>query len=183
MYHILLQKHYENHFKAKGTKRVWKIDPHRKLSQEFHVLEFPPGKVHKAWTYCTIGMSAERTDNNLIEIVLYSPKQEESLVELLAMITSYHNNSAPLNIHHTVNIGRPWLDDSVCTYGFISLPYLDGENLEFFKFGDKTIHCYWFIPITEREKEFKVKNGCEALEVLFETKKINYLNPNRRSLA
>jgi hypothetical protein len=182
-YHSLLRSHYEKHFNAEGSKRVWSIDPHNRSRPEFYVLEFAPGLTHQMWAYCTIGMSSDRRDNNLIEIVLYSRKQDESLVELLTLVASYHNNSAPLNLHHTVNIGRPWLDASLCDHGFISLPYLDGESLELFRYNDKIIHCYWFIPITKKEMKFKMKNGCDALEDLFEAKAIDYLNPARRSLV
>lgn len=134
------------------------------------------------WMYCTVGMSLERADDNPIELFIYSPKKDQSLVELMTLISSYHRNSAPLNIHHTFNIGRPWLDKSVCDYGFISLPYLDGESLELFNFNETVIHCYWVIPVTESEKTYKNEKGCDALEDLFEDKKINYLDINRDSL-
>ena len=91
-------------------------------------------------------------------------------------------NGLPLNIHHTVNIGQPWLGDSICDHGFISLPYLDGPDLEIFQFNGHEIHCYWFIPITEKERDYKTEQGCEALEQLFESKQINYLSPNRKCL-
>lgn len=135
------------------------------------------------WAYCTLGMSLDREDNNLIEAVIYSPREDEALVELLSLVSSFHNNSAALNLHHTFEIGHSWLDDSLCNYGFVSLPYLDGEGLEIFKFEDKVFHCYWIIPITKSERELKIKHGCEALENLFEEKGINYVNPNRLSLV
>jgi len=115
-------------------------------------------------------------------LLVYSPKSDNLLVELLTVCASYHRNGLPLGLHHTVNIGQPWLDNSKCDHGFISLPYLDGEELEIFSFGGQEIHCYWFIPITEKERDYKVENGCEALEQLFEDKRFDYLNPNRDSL-
>ena len=178
-----LKKHYEDHFGAKGVKHIWPIDPHNKMHRDFYVLEFTPNKKHNMWTYCTVGMSLDRSDNNLIEIFIFSPRKDESIVELLTVIASYHRNGDPLNIHHTFNIGRPWLDDSVCDYGFISTPYLDGEELELFKFNDKVIHCYWIIPITETEQEYKIEKGCDALEDLFEEKGIRYSDPTRKSLV
>src|SRR5690348_11901648 len=99
------------------------------------------------FVYCTVGMSADRTDENLVELFVFSPKPDSQLVELMTICASYHRNKLPLNIHHTVNIGHPWLDDSVCDHGFISLPYLDGPELEIFKFEGLEIHCYWLIPI------------------------------------
>ena len=104
------------------------------------------------------------------------------MVELLTICASYHRNGKPLNLHHTVNIGQPWLDESNCDHGFISLPYLDGEELEIFNFDGQEIHCYWFIPITKNERDYKSKNGYEALEELFEKKQFDYLNPNRPCL-
>lgn len=153
------------------------------MHRNFCVLEFSPGPRHDMWTYCTVGMYLDRSDNNLIELFIFSPRKDESIVELLTIIASYHRNGDPLNIHHTFNIGRPWLKDSACNYGFISLPYLDGEDLEIFKFDDEVIHCYWIIPITEKEKEYKIENGCDALEDLFDEKQIEYLNPKRKSLV
>jgi hypothetical protein len=181
-YTLLLRKHYEDYFDSQGTKKVWSIDPHKKLHADFYVLEFDPNKKHNMWTYATVGMSLDRDDDNLIELFVFSPKKDEALIELLTIIASYHRNSDPLNIHHTFNIGQPWLDNSVCDYGFISLPYLDGKDLELFEFNNNTIHCYWVIPITEQEKNYKIEKGCDALEDLFEEKGVDYLNPNRKSL-
>lgn len=177
-----LQRHYEDHFGTKGNKTVWNLDPHKKMHPDFYILEFAPNERHNMWTYCTVGMSLDRKDDNLIELFIFSPKKDDALIELLTIITSYHRNSAPLNIHHTFNIGQPWLDDSICDYGFISLPYVDGKELEIFKFENNTFHCYWVIPITESEKEYKIEKGSVALEDLFEEKGIEYLNPYRQSL-
>lgn len=98
------------------------------------------------------------------------------------MNASFHRNSGPLNIHHTVYVGKGKSFKATCDHGFISLPYLDGEALEIFKFNNKTVHVYWFIPITEKERDYKIKNCCEALEQLFEDKKLNYVDFNRSSL-
>ena len=179
-----LRQHYENYFGLTGKRLTLEKGPKEKLHSEFHVLEFPPNQKHSMFCYCTAGMSADRLDDNLIELVVYPPKAHDSLVELLTICASYHRNVLPLNIHHTVNIGQPWLDDSTCDHAFISLPYLDGHELEIFNFdNNKEIHCYWLIPITEKERDFKIENGCEALEQLFEEKRIDYLNPGRDSLV
>jgi Suppressor of fused protein (SUFU) len=178
-----LLQHFERYFGKSGKKIRLEYGPKEKLNPDFYVLEILPNDRHNMFCYCTVGMSADRLDENLIELVLYSPRQDNSIVELLTFCASYHRNKLPLNIHHTVNIGQPWLDNSKCDHGFISLPYLDGELLELFNFGGQNIHCYWFIPITEKERDFKVENGCEALEQLFEEKTFNYLNPSRESLA
>jgi hypothetical protein len=177
-----LTHHYENFFGVKGNRLILQKGPTQKLHKDFFVLEFPHNDKHKMFCYCTVGMSADKLDDNLVELIVYSPKPDNLLVELLTVCASYHRNGFPLNLSHTVNIGQPWLDNSKCDHGFISLPYLDGQELELFSFGKQDIHCYWFIPITEQEKEYKRKYGSEALEQLFDDKQFDYLNPNRDSL-
>jgi hypothetical protein len=154
-----------------------------KLHYDFYVLEFGPNERHDFWTYCSVGMSLDRSDDNLIELFVFSSRQDEGLVELVTVCASYHRNVLPLSLHHTVNIGQPWLDNSKCDHGLISLPYLDGPELEIFTFKRTEYRCLWLIPITEQERDFKVANGCEALEQLFEDKQLDYLDPNRPSLT
>lgn len=178
-----LQEHFETWFGKPGKKMKLEYGPQEKLHLDFSVLEIAPNNRHSMFCYCTVGMSVDRLDENKIELVLYSPRPDNSLVELLTVCASYHRNKLPLNIHHTMNIGQPWLSNSKCDYGFISLPYLDGDGLEFFNFAGQDIHCYWLIPITEKERDFKVEHGCEELEDLFESKNIDYLNPDRESLV
>jgi hypothetical protein len=178
-----LRQHFETYFGVTGKPLTLDKGPKEKLHPDFFILEFPPNKRHSMFCYCTVGMSADRLDDNKIELVVYSPKPDTSLVELLTYCASYHRNKLPLNIHHTVNIGQPWLDNSKCDHAFISLPYLDGEDLELFTFEGNSIHCYWLIPITEKERDYKMENGCEALEQLFEEGQLDYLNPNRKCLV
>lgn len=178
-----LTRHYENYFGMTGNPLRYDKGPIEKLHNGFFVLEIPPNNKHQMFCYCTVGMSIGRSDENLIELVVYAPKSDQLLIELLTVCASYHRNSLPLNLHHTVNIGQPWLDESNCDHGFISLPYLDGQDLEIFRFDDQEIHCYWFIPITEKERDYKITNGCEALEQLFEDEQLDYLNPKRETLV
>ncbi len=177
-----LAQHYQQYYGVEGKKHTLGSGPRAKLHPGFHILEFPPNKRHGAFVYCTAGMSADRTDDNLIELFVFSPKASHQLVELLTYCASYHRTGLPLNIHHTVNIGQPWLDNSVCDHAFISLPYLEAGGFEIFPFDDREVHCYWLIPITKEERDYKVENGCEALEQLFEEKELDYINPRRACL-
>lgn len=178
-----LSRHYENYFGVTGKRLKLNKGPVEKLHPDFFILEFPPNGRHDMFCYCTVGMSADRFDENLIELFIYSPKSDESLVELLTVCASYHRNGLPLNLHHTVNIGRSWLDKSKCDHCFVSKPYLDGEELELFQYDEQEICCYWVIPITETERDFKIENGSEELEQLFEDKQLNYLDPYRDCLV
>lgn len=178
-----LTRHYNAYYGMQGKRLTLTTGLVEKLHKDFFVLEFPPNARHKMFCYCTVGMSADRHDDNLIELVMYSPKQAASIVELMTACASHHRNVLPLNLHHTLNIGQPWVDNSKCDHGFISLPYLDGQSLEIFNFDKKEIHCYWLIPITETERDYKIDNGWEALEQLFEDNQLDYLNPERDSLV
>lgn len=177
-----LRKHFEIYFGTSGKQLTLDHGPQGKLHSDFYVLEIAPNSRHNMFCYCTIGMSVDRLDDNLIELVLYSLKPDNSIIELLTVCASYHRKKLPLNIHHTVNIGRSWLEGSKCDHGFISLPYLGGTDLEHFNFAGQVIHCFWLIPITEKERDYKIEKGCEALEQLFEEKNLDYLDPNRESL-
>jgi len=157
--------------------------PTEKLHSDYYTLEFKPHDQYNFWTYCTVEMSLDRENNNLIELFIFSPRQDETNVALLTFCASYLGNDLPLNLNYTVNVGQPGLNQSECDHGFISLPYLDGENLELFDFNSKTYHCYWFIPLRNKKKQFKTDNGSEALEQLFEEKQFNYLDPKRPCLV
>ncbi len=178
-----LRRHYESIYGASGNKLTWDTGPTHKLHSEFFVLEFGPSKRHKMWTYTTVGMSLDRDDENLIELITYSKEKDKSRIELLTVSASFHKNSEPLNLHHTVVVGQLKNSDTTCDHGFISLPYLEGEDLEIFKFDKKEIHCYWFIPITEQERNYKIEFGCDALEDLFEEKQFDYLDKARKSVV
>ena len=182
-YTTQLSQHYTSYFGIPGHQRRLNSGPLEKLHPNFYVLEFAPNPRHNCWIYCSVGMSLDREDDCLIELFVLSPRQDNALVELITVCASFHRNVRPLDIHHTVNIGRPWLNQSNCDHAFVSLPYLDGEALELFPFEGQHYHCYWLIPITEKERDYKIEQGCEALELLFEDKQLDYLNPDRVCLV
>lgn len=178
-----LRRHYESFYGVTGNKLTWDKGPTHKLHRDFYILEFGPSKRHQMWTYATVGMSLDRDDDNLIELITYSKNQDNSRVELLTLNASFHRHSEPLNLHHTVVVGQLTETTTTCDHGFISLPYLEGEELELFNFNGQEFHCYWFIPITEKERDYKTEFGCDALEDLFEERQFDYLDKQRRSLV
>lgn len=179
-YRESIQKHYESIWISGSTPRYWRKGPIGQLNPDFTVLEFAPRHDRDMWTYATCCMSSEN-DSRPVELHIFSSKQDPSLVELLTAIAYYHINDSKLDLHHTVNFGRSWQDNSECTFGFISLPYLDGPDLE--DGLDKTVKFYWLIPVTEKEVELKKKYGIKELENKFEEEGLDYINPGRKSLA
>lgn len=179
----IVLRHYKDNWGAGYQIKRYEMGPMRTLSPDFRILEYPPTSQRKMWTYATCGMSS--FDNQQpIELHIFSSIQDDNLVEILTAVSYYHMNDAKLNLNHTVNFGIPWQHGSNCSYGLISLPYLDGPSLEILKVdGSSTIHFYWLIPITLEERDYKKKHGTEALEEKFEQKGFDYLDPFRRSLV
>ncbi len=134
------------------------------------------------WTYATIGMSLD-DDERPIELHMFSQEQSEEIVELLFATAHFHATGERLDLGHTVNFGRPWMDNSLCDHGLITLPYLDGPAVENFQVDGIWAKCYWLVPVTRAEVLFKAKWGVEKLEEVFESSNFNYADPKRPSLA
>jgi len=156
--------------------------PMRLVDDSFRIAEFPPTEVRKMWTYASIGM-ADLRQSAPIELHLFAPVQDRSLVELLTAVAYYHTTVAGISLHHTVNFGRPWREGATCSHGFVSLPYLDGPRLENLQAGDDPVKCFWLIPITDAELAFKRQHGVESLENSFDRSPFDYLDARRNSVV
>jgi hypothetical protein len=180
-----IENHYKSIWGDNYTPRYWYKGPIHKLNPDFCILEFTPSSSQSMWIYATCCMSNLNNDKNQVELHLFSSEQDHSLIELLTAVAAYHceNNSNRLGLHHTVNFGRPWQKESICDYGFISLPYLDGPKLENGKIDNHDLKFYWLIPVSKREVEFKKEYGVDSLEDKFETLGLDYINPSRESLV
>lgn len=146
------------------------------------MFEFAPSSKTFSWVYATCGMTP-LTEATPLEIFLLSPTQTERHVELLTVIAHYHQTGSRLGLGHTVNFGRPWLENSRCSFGLISLPYPFGPALENANVAEKNARVLWLLPITSEERSFKTASGLSALEELFEKQQFDYLDPMRRSVV
>lgn len=131
-----------------------------------------------AITYATVGMSGTETALG-IELYLLAPEPSKFLPVILASVAWYHHQHHALGVGHVVNFGYPWFEKSRCSRGLLSLPYLDGPDLENYSDGSVTRQILWLIPITEAERELRIESGLEALEEQFDYTQFNYLNPWR----
>ena len=75
-----LQQHYVSYFQASGSKKILNKGPKEKLHPDFHILEFAPNSIHDFWAYCTIRMSIDSEEENLIALFIYSPQEDVALV-------------------------------------------------------------------------------------------------------
>ena len=182
-YNAALKHHYDsvwhsnnrlNSFNARGQITV--------INQDFEVLEIMPSSTRSMWTYATVGMSDKSSEAD-VELHVFSDIKNMAWVGILESIAYFHLTESRLGIGHTVNFGVGILEDSNLTHGLISLPFLDGSNLELFSNGIQEINCLWLIPISQLELQYKKQYGLEALEKLFEKTAFAYSNPMRSSLV
>lgn len=178
----LLKRHYESAWGGTMSVCSFVRGPIQHLPVDFAVVCLPPSERRTMWTYATIGMSGI-DDERPIELHIFSPRQSDEVVELLFATAHFHATGEPLDLGHTVNFGRPWMDDSQCDHGLITLPYLDGPGLENFNTDNYLAKCYWLVPVTPAEVLFKVNWGVERLEELFEKSNFHYANPLRHSVV
>lgn len=177
-----IEAHYVRNWGVAPEACPFRLGPVHELPTDFKVLAFPPHDGRTMWTYATCGLSLP-CDHHPIELHLFSPTRSDALVELLFTVAHFHCTGAKLGLWHTVNFGRPWLSTSDCSFGLISLPYLDGPELEDFESADGCSKFYWLIPITKAELELKKREGVEALEAQFEAAGFDYSDPMRASVV
>lgn len=144
-----------------------------------------PPNHRRLYAYATLGLS-EAAVLPRIELFLLSPRADDSLAELLTSIALRHaTGQRHLGVGHSVDLHRPWLDDSLCTRGLVSLPYLFGPAMEQGP-RDAMGHgrgIFWLLPITPAEDAFKQTSGLEALEELFAATQISTADPSRMSVV
>ena len=49
--------------------------------------------------------------------------------------------------------------------------------------AENTVKCFWLIPITRSERDFKAEQGLATLEQRFEEANFDYLDPTRRAVV
>jgi hypothetical protein len=177
-----LSNHVRNFFLGhRIAERIWTLGPILQTLPHFRVLEIAPGEKSNLWTYISLG-AWEASETSKIEFMLLAPEENITHVERLAMTAYYHRNHG-LGLGHTFPLGEAWLDDSLCDYMLVSLPYPFGQELEICNFNGTHVHFFWLLPITKAERDFKVEYGLEALENKFEEKELEYWRIDRESVV
>lgn len=177
-----IRNHYQGRWKSGSEVLPGVGGPKRQLPDGFSVLRFAPRPGRGMWTYATCGMSAEG-EADALEVHLFSAKQDDRLAEVLSLVASFHRGTERLGREHVVPLPRPWQDGSTCDQLLFSLPHLDGPQLEWLTLGPLRIRFLWLIPITVSEREFKRRYGTGALEQLFDSEGLNYLDPGRAAVV
>ena len=147
----------------------------------FHVLVVEPGPRTSHWTYVSAGAAlVEMKEPRRLEFCFIANRPSSRHVELLAMVTHYHATER-LGVGHTLPIGEPWVRGSKLEHLLVSLPYPFGRDFELLPRSDGDVRVLWLLPISHAERDFKVREGWEALEARFDEARIDYWDPYRRS--
>jgi hypothetical protein len=182
-----LKSHIQN-FWQKNNKRefFWRSGPISRAYNNFCVLQIEPEKHENQWVYITLGASEIHSSNHEhLEFFILSPKEYPPHIDTLAMVANFHADPQYGGIYlgKVINIGRSWMEDSICKYFLVSLPYTIGEKFEYLQTDKLRIRFLWLLPITKNEVDYLLKYGQEKLEEEFEKAEIEYLNPNRPSVV
>ena len=180
-----LIRHYQSVWGEHAYEARWQKGPADELASSFRVLVFEPIQGRPLWVYATCGMS-DADEGSAVELHMFSPSEYGGHIELLTVVAHYHRTGHPLGVvGTTVHFGRGWMPGSHLTYGLISRPYRDGPYLEFLsnENEDLQIRCYWRLPITKSEREYKKQFGLEKLETLFDLNSLKYADPMRACLV
>ena len=149
---------------------------------DFRALEIEPGPVAGNWNYVSSGTwEVAQEGAGLIESTIITDQPNLRQIQLLTMNHVYHRDEN-LMVGSTYAIGEPWVEGSNCTHMLVSLPYPYGLDFELCAIGDGHLHIYWLLPITEKEHDYKVQNGADALEEVFETKGLECWKTKRKSV-
>lgn len=180
--YLVFRQHLERCFAGHSCDEfVWSLGPAQDELPRLRVAEFAPGPKTGLWVYSTIGAWEARIEPRL-EFIITASTRDQRHVELLSMVAWYHRRHG-LGIGHTIPIGEPWLPGSECEFFLVSLPYPFGPDLEVCNFEDWHLHVVWLLPITAAEREFKMREGLEAIEQRFDACAIEYWRPGRASVV
>ena len=172
-----VQAHYESVWGVAARRLQLNRGPIEEVAPGFRVLEFQRSPDTVA--YATCGMS---TGVGLeLHVLAPDATQAPAIVEVLTAVAHFHLSSSRLDLNHTVNFGRPIVAGASCSYGLVSLPYLDGPALEWGV--GRRIRILWLLPITAEECAFKKAAGVEQLEARFESASFNYIDFFRASVV
>lgn len=156
----------------------WQAGPMMSEMPSFRVLQIAPGPKFGLYTYVSLGASGMHMDDGRLEFAIFAQNESSRYVELVTMAAYYHKNQR-LGLGDTFPLGEPWIPGATCDHALVSLPYPLGPEFEVCKTNSAHIHILWLLPITAKEREYKVKNGLEALESKFDERAIEFWNLNR----
>ncbi|UFS98498.1 suppressor of fused domain protein [Nocardia huaxiensis] len=161
----------------------WAAGPIGQVLPRFRVRRLAPSNPDQGWTYVSIG-AFEIHAGQRVEFVIESPVESPAHVESLAVIAHHHATTAhPLHLGRLINLGRPWLRESLAEGFMVNLPYPWGPELEWCGLANgERVQLLWLVPITPAEFRYAETEGTPALEDLFEAHAVHVTDAGRPSI-
>jgi hypothetical protein len=183
--HDLVLAHYQAFWGPDRVEEVhWTPGHIGQRLPDLHMVTVRPERSGGMWAFATIGAwRGTRESNHNLEFVAAARSQASGVMWNLALI-AYYQAGGPefrLDVGHTVPIGEGWVSGSPLDHVLISLPYLWGPGLENLVAAERHVRVLWALPIYGVEAEYRHRHGLEALEQRFEARRIDVLDPYRRS--
>lgn len=172
---LSIDHHYSRFWQPIGPPRSWPRGPMKDVRPSFRVGQYR--RTQDTTAFASMGLSEDGGSLEIYFIIKDHERHSDSLTELLVALAHYHLTERELTLGQTVNFGRPWVEGSMCTYGLISLPYLDGPLVE--NVPETSVRVLWVVPITEPERNLAASQGAEALEERLEAMEAEVMNPFR----
>jgi hypothetical protein len=164
------------------TEKQWDRGPMADVA-DFSVIRFSPGPKTNLWSYCSLGASSPRSEEEeRFEFLLLSPRCDDRIVELVTMVAYYHRTER-LGLRHMFAIGEPWLDHSRCDCMATSLPYPFGPALEKLDSSGVRARFLWLVPISSSERKFAREHGLDELETRFDAVRLQYWDIDREPVV
>ena len=186
------EEHYERHFGRMSDAVAHSTD---KNTVHVDIYQFEPSEARPYWTLVTGGMSdlpqripsaAEGTLAPRTEILMYAKTPQHWMLEILKTLAEFpFRRETFLHWYHT------WTKDACITHepsSFTSClflpPFLEDPSLNELQVQGNRVDFLWMIPITEREQDFAVSDGSEALARLLMTDEDNLIvHEGRKSVV
>ena len=178
-YYISLRKHYEKYLGKCEAEIKYMKGKYQNLPEKFHLEIY--SKDENTKIMITSGLGLKEETENIEFFIYYSTKKysELQIAEIMYIVSYYHYCEEKLFVNHIVNLGKPIVDNSKLSRGYLSWPYI--EKKEFHLFSN--IKIMWFLPISESEYFFIKRNGINELEELFEETSFNYIDLTREPVV
>lgn len=186
-----VEEHVRKHFSGHSVVSCLPFGGSRGKARldQLSILRVSPGPRQALLAHMTVGCwdSVHDVQGHGAEFFMLSRPDagDARAIELLTRHAFFHAGPREqrVAVGDTVFLGEPWVRGSACDHALISLPYPLGAEFEHCDWNGGHAHMLWFLPITARERAFKVANGVDALESTFEEMAVDFSDPLRLSVV
>jgi hypothetical protein len=174
-----LDAHFSQHFDKTEFSRVSLQGPLSSIMPWFYVGKF--FDAHTSWwIYYTNGCDCISYGVHQ-EFMILDREDRNRNVEILHWITLYCQ-TCPVNLGDVVELGEKWHEISQLDHLLVSLPYPFPQDLRVVSSAECPIEIMWLLPISKSEADYAKKRDIEALEILLETRQIEFTDYRRESV-